>query len=318
MKIKQAAIVNLCAIVAASLVFAGMPAPAYAAKTAAAKPKPRAAAPAKSRKSSAARSSGGRGLVHEWTPENELKAYKKNYLLLFDFSSDPNNLPTSPNPQNQVLLPSALDIKEAKFQISVKHDLADFQEYGSLWFAYTQRSFWQFYDGARSRPMREHNFEPELIYSLSPTDFSILNMGAVHQSNGESNPRSRSWDRVYIQPGIEVDLGGARVVLLTRWWQRIQEPLLTDDNPDIVNYLGYREFELRYVEDNRWEISAISRINSIQWDIAAPWTSWLGMDDTDEHNGNIHLQYFNGYGESLLDYNQSHVSWGVGLSFPFE
>ncbi len=300
---------------------AGMPSQAYAAK---AKPsKTVKAAPARTVKAAPARapvaqSSSAHGLAHEWEPSDELKAYKKNYLLFFAFSSQPNNLPTSPNPQNQVLTPSALDIKEVQFQISLKHDLVDFQEYGSLWLAYTQRSFWQYYDSARSRPFRENNYEPELIYSLRPDDSSILNLGVVHQSNGESNPRSRSWDRVYIQPGIELGDGGGRLVLLARWWQRIQEDPLVDDNPDIVNFLGYREFELRYIEDSNWELSVISRIRSTQLDIAAPWSSWLALDNSEEHDINVHLHYFNGFGESLLDYNQSHVTWGMGVSFPFD
>ena len=313
---------NLLGIIT-MLCLVGMPLQAHAAKAAKAKAVPAKtarSAPTQVHKAPAARSSsGGHGLAHEWEPVSELKSYKKNYLLVYSLSNNQNNLPTSTNPSNQVLIPYALDIKEAKFQISVKHVLADFQEYGALWLAYTQRSFWQLYDVANSRPFRENNYEPEFIYSLRPNEASIFNFGYVHQSNGESNPRSRSWDRVYVQPGVEFSNGGgARIILLARWWERLQENFASDDNPDIVNYLGYREFELRYIEDGDWEIAAISRINSFQLDIAAPWTSWLGLSNDGDHNGNVHLQYFKGYGESLLDYNQSHVSWGVGLSFPFE
>jgi phospholipase A1 len=307
------------AIIFAILCVAGMPAPAYAAKAKAVKAAPARAskaAPAR-RQVHVARSSGLVGLAKEWEPSNELKVYKKNYLLAYAYSSQPNNLPTSSNPLGQVLIPYTLDNRDMKFQISLKHDLADFQEYGSLWFGYTQQVFWQFYDRTNSQPIRETSYEPELIYSLRPSDFSILNFGAVHQSNGESNPRSRSWNRVYIQPGMEVGDGGWRVVLLARWWQRVKETLPDDDNPDIVNYLGYREFELRYIEQGGWEVSAISRIHSIQVDVAAPLVSWLMMEDADEHSINVHVQYFNGFGESLLDYNQSHVTWGAGLSLPF-
>lgn len=319
-----AAKLRLGAFVLGSLIaifcMAAVPSQAYAAK---AKPvKAAKPAPARTVKTAprerVALSSSARGLAREWEPANELKTYKKNYLLLLAFLSQPNNFPTSPNPQNQVLVSNASGLKEVQFQISLKHDLVDFQEYGSLWFAYTQQSFGQFYDSARSRPIRENVYEPEFIYSLRPSDFSILNLGVVHQSNGESNPRSRGWNRVYIQPGLEIGDDGWRMVLLARWWQRIKEPALADDNPDIVNFLGYREFELRYIEDGNWEIAVISRIRSTQLDIAAPWSSWLGLGDSEEHNINVHLHYFNGFGESLLDYNQSHVTWGVGLSFPFD
>lgn len=306
----------------AVLCMAGMPAPAYAAKARAKAVKAtpaRAAKPAPSRARAPvyARSSSARGLAHEWEPTNAVRTYKKNYLLAYAVSSNPNNLPTSPNPQNQVLVPYAPDYRNVKFQISFKHDLADFQEYGSVWLGYTQLVFWEFYNRSNSMPIRETIYEPELIYSLHPTESSILNFGAVHQSNGESNPRSRSWNRIYIQPEIEFDAGGGRLVVLARWWQRIQEDPLADDNADIVQYLGYREFELRYIEDGGWEVSAISRIRSVQLDIAAPLASWLTLDDSEAHI-NIHLHYFNGYGESLLDYNQGHVTWGAGVSFPFD
>lgn len=317
MEIKTAPIRNLCALVFSAVFLLGTPLQAYAAKAKAAAPaKAQSSAPA--RKSSAPRSSGGHGLVQEWTPTNDLKSYRKNYFLFYSSTNQPNNSPTSPNPQNQVLVPYSLDIKDMKFQISVKHDLLDFQQYGSLWFAYTQRSFWQFYDSKNSRPFRENNYEPEFIWSVPASDSGILNLGYVHQSNGEANPRSRSWDRIYIQPGFEYSAGGTRIALSARWWQRLQEDPLGDDNPDIVNYLGYREFTLRYIEEGVLEVEALSRIASIQVDVAAPWTALFGLEGKLEDVPNIHLQYFNGYGESLLDYNQSHVSWGVGLSFHLE
>lgn len=270
------------------------------------------------------------GLAQEWAPNNDpLTVYKQNYLLVYSHTNQTNNSPTSPNPQNQVLTPYPMDNRDMKFQISIKHDLADFHRYGSLWFGYTQLSFWQFYDVANSRPFRENNYEPELIYSLRPNDIirdfklnpSIFNIGLVHQSNGQSNPRSRSWNRVYVQPGIEHNYGGDhRLVLLARWWQRINEDVTTDDNPDINHFLGNGDIELRYSQNSRWEISLLAKSRSIQLDLAAPWTAWrlLTLAAPGEHNTNIHLQYFSGYGESLIDYNHKHETWGVGLSFPFE
>jgi outer membrane phospholipase A len=103
-----------------------------------------------------------------------------------------------------------------------------------------------------------------------------------------------------------------------RWWTIIQESSLTD-NPDIGSYLGNREINLRYVQDGGWKVNVMSRIRTIQWDIAAPFPVWM-LEPADSSSGNnvdFHLQYFNGYGEGLLDYNQSHVTLGAGISFPF-
>ena len=239
--------------------------------------------------------------------------------MAYSHMSQPDLLPTSPTPANQVTTPYVLQNKEAKFQISLKHILADYQQAGTLWLGYTQLSFWQVYNQTISQPFREIVYEPELIYSLRPNELSIVNFGAVHQSIGQTNPSERSWNRVYIEPGLQFDLGMEdRIIFQIRWWTIIQEPSL-NDNPDISNYLGYREINLRYVQDGGWKVNVMSRIRSTQVDIAAPLSVWFlqPAQGASGNNVDFHLQYFNGYGEGLLEYNQSHVTLGAGLSFPF-
>lgn len=268
-------------------------------------------------------------LAQEWEPTNApLNVYKQTYALLYAHSSQPNNAPASPNPQNQVSTPSQLDNREIKFQISFKHDLANLGEYGSLWFGYTQLSFWQAYDRVNSRPFRENDYEPELIYSLRSSKGmpsigltpGILNFGLVHQSNGQSNPRSRSWNRVYIQPGLESDFGNDRkLAVLLRWWYRIKESPNNDDNPDITHFLGRGDIEIRYSHDRKWEISATGKAHSIQLGWAMQWPNRLLFPQIfRNHNTSLYFQYFSGYGESLIDYNQKHQTWGGGLTFPIE
>jgi outer membrane phospholipase A len=109
-----------------------------------------------------------------------------------------------------------------------------------------------------------------------------------------------------------------RLIIQVRWWAIIHEASL-NDNPDIGDYLGYRELNLRYVQDGGWKVNVMSRIRSTQLDIAAPLSVWLlqPAEGTGGSNVDFHIQYFNGFGEGLLDYNQSHETLGVGLSFPF-
>lgn len=317
---KQSAAYRLFGVLIATICMVSLPLQANASDNKSTTAKP---AKTKARKQSASpyssHSSSGNGLAREWAPTNELKSYKQNYLLPYSHTSSPNYLPTSPNPANQVVTALPIQDKEVKFQISLKHILADYDNAGSLWLGYTQLAFWQAYNQSYAQPFREIIYEPELIYSLRPNELSIFNFGAVHQSIGQSNPSERSWNRVYVEPGIQFNFSGEeRLIVQVRWWKIIQEASL-NDNPDIGNYLGYREFNLRFVQDGGWKLNVLSRIRSTQVDIAAPLAVWF-LQPAEGENGNnldIHMQYFNGYGEGLLDYNQSHTTLGIGISFPF-
>lgn len=263
-----------------------------------------------------------RSLAEEWTPSGELlHVYKQNYFLFYSHSSQPNNAPTSPNPNNQVPASYPLDNKEMKFQLSVKgHFLGENRH--TMWFGYTQLSFWQIYDSAHSTPFRESNYEPELIYSYRPEHHvrggmstGFLNVGIVHQSNGQTLPRSRAWNRIYFQAGLERDFGdNGKLALLPRWWKRIGGGTLDDDNPDIARYLGHGDLEVRYYYEQA-VLSALVKRHSLQLDVAIPPPKLFGIELL---NSNLHLQYFDGYGESLIDYNQRHRTFGIGISMPFE
>jgi len=264
-----------------------------------------------------------RYLAADWTPSDQaLRMYKQNYFLFCSHSQQPNNAPTSPNPQNQVPYSYPLDRNEMKFQFSIKgHMLGENRH--TAWFGYTQLSFWQIYDTGHSGPFRESNHEPEIIYSYRPENLSLgsginasfLNASLEHLSNGQALPRSRSWNRLYVQAGMERNIGdNAKFALIPRVWKRLGGGTVDDDNPDITHYLGHGDIEARYYSGQR-VLSAIARIHSLQLDMTMPVSSLLGFQI---HNTNLHAQIFDGYGESLIDYNQRHRTFGVGISMPFE
>ncbi len=269
------------------------------------------------------RPAGGRTLAEEWAPVDgrPLKPYKQIYFL-FTHTDNPNDAPTSPNPQNQVPFAYALDHKEVKFQISIKSALMAITERQTLWAGYSQQSFWQVFDARHSNPFRETNYEPELIYSYRPRnkklaglDWIFLNGAITHHSNGQSLPRSRTFSKAYVQFGLERNFGDdGRLAILPRYWKRSGGGGTDDDNPDILNYYGHGEVEMRYYYKHGM-LAAIARSRSLQLDLSLP--PWLfGIEKI--KNADLHLQYFHGYGESLIDYNQSHTTWGIGISMPFE
>lgn len=242
----------------------------------------------------------------------DLRPHKPSYFLLARYSDAPNELPTSPS-KPPLAEPQSVRPTEAKYQVSFKVKLADFEDWfgASIWAGYTQQSQWQVYNPGLSRPFRETNYEPEAMLAFHP-DRSVLGwrlrlvaIGINHQSNGRSEPLSRSWNRATLTLGFDRgDFG-----LLVRPWVRIKEPAEKDDNPDITRYLGHGDVVGVY----RWRehtLSALARYNPASGKGAAQlsWTFPL------HRRVRGHLQYFTGYGESLIDYNVRQNTFGIGIA----
>ncbi len=247
-----------------------------------------------------------------------IQTYKPVYILFANNTNDINKQPTSDNPDNVVPKPMPLDDTELKFQISFKtmalRNIFGNRIGGDIWIGYSQTSRWQVFNVDQSRPFRETNYEPEVML-LAPTPYKIFGLNGVfagigfnHQSNGRSNPLSRSWNRVIMQFGWETkDLS----IVLRPWW-RLQEEPTEDNNPGIENYVGRGDLMVAY-EKGRHDISMLARHSmrfgddnrgSIQMDYAFRIYDYL----------KLHLQVFSGYGESLIDYNHKQTTVGIGVS----
>ena len=243
------------------------------------------------------------------------RAYKPVYLLPAFWSSSPNEIPSSSNPavppQQQ-----SLDELEAKFQLSFKTKAVEnlFGDNGDIWMGYTQSSRWQVYNGEQSRAFRESNYEPEVMlvfrnnYGL-PGGWRgrMLGVGINHQSNGRADPLSRSWNRVVVNVGLDRE----NWALMLRPWWRISDGS-EDENPGIENYVGRGDATLVYSR-NGHEFSLMARHSlrggedsrgAVQFDWGFPLT----------RNMRGHLQVFDGYGESLIDYNHRATHIGLGVS----
>ncbi len=205
------------------------------------------------------------------------------------------------------------DTVESKFQLSFKVKAVEglFKDRADLWFAYTQQSSWQVYNDPLSRPFRETNFEPEMML-VFPTRFRLLglearliNVGLVHQSNGQSEPLSRSWNRIYLQLGFE----RGRFALLVRPWYRFSEPVDEDDNRDIDDFLGYGDIQAIFKSEAH-TLSLLLRNN-----LSSPNRGSVQIDWTLPRPRRLrgYVQFFTGYGESMVDYNHRQTTIGVGL-----
>ena len=244
--------------------------------------------------------------------------HRQNYLLPITYVSNPNTT------GNEDLTDENVDNKEAKFQVSAKLPLyLEDTGFDGVYFGFTLTSFWQLYNSEASKPFRETNYEPEIFwqetadYSVLGYKFNTFQVGFNHMSNGQSGLQSRSWNRLF----ASIVFSDNDDIYYLKTWYRIPEdekedPLdpTGDDNPDIEDYYGRMEFGYGR-KIGAFKVLALLRNNldfdenrgSIQLDLTYP------ISDRYE----ILLQYFNGYGDSLIDYNRSQERIGLGFQLLF-
>jgi len=244
-----------------------------------------------------------------------IMAHKPNYFLAAAYNekgwaSDPFQQAGGPDDYRN-------DDIEAQFQISLKVPLAVdlFGGRMDIFGAYTNRSFWQMYNADFSRPFRETNHEPE-VWGQFANDWtiwgftnSVNRLGIVHQSNGRGGTLSRSWNRVYANFIFEK----GRWAISLKPWVRLPEDAGKDDNPDITDYLGHGE--LRVLYRRQGHVFGLMTRNQVEsgFDEGALGLSWsFPVFDYPYLKG--YIQYFNGYGESLVDYDRRVNRIGIGIA----
>ncbi len=246
-----------------------------------------------------------------------LMAYKPNFIIPLSYNR--SGYDASLHQQQLGNSDIEFDDYESQFQISIKTPLADnvFNRDVILYAGYTNRSFWQVYNSGLSRPFRETNHEPELwLQSVNRTRFfgfdnRISMLGLSHQSNGQGGVLSRSWNRLYANVAFEK----MSFVFAVKAWYRFDESSATDDNPDITDYMGHGEFRALYKRnENTFSIMSRNNLES-GFKRGATELSWsFSIGKRKDMRG--YIQLFSGYGESLIDYNQSvnRIGFGISLS----
>lgn len=226
-----------------------------------------------------------------------IKTHDTNYFLPFayTFHGRPND--------------SKYKQAETKFQFSVKKVLFENVLFlDESWnFGYTQTAWWQMY--AESAPFRELNYAPELFVSFPFSGFGWLksmSVGFMHQSNGKDGADSRSWNRVYANAVFH----HKRFVFLPRLWYIVPESSL-DENRDIRKYLGNFDAKIAYLGRDTFAYILLRNNLNFKHNKGAVEIN-AGFDLFD--NGVFwFVQYFNGYGESLIDYQRYINKLGIGF-----
>lgn len=223
--------------------------------------------------------------------------YKDNY---FTVGTAPFQKPTAMN-------------SDVKFQISLAIRLtnATLPWNSFVFLTYTQKTFWNVFQN--SMPMRDLNFNPSIGWSKpffnKDRYIGKLSLLLEHESNGKDGDASRSWNRVSIYGSTIID---EWLMVHAKYWIPIIDG---QNNRDILRYYGIFQggivattpnkkfsFGLTWLKRKGWNLN----FNTI-WDV-----TWTISEKT---NLNLFAQYYNGYGENLLDYNQFHSRLRVGIVF---
>jgi phospholipase A1 len=236
-----------------------------------------------------------------------LTAYRPNYLLPLTYNSKKHA-----EPFREQFPGIGMDDIEAKFQISFKARLWEFTDRLNVWGAYTQENWWQLYNDDESAPFRETDYQPEVFLAYTPVrEFfgwrvPAVNLGYNHQSNGRGGELSRSWNRIIAGTVLE----RRNLLVAPRVWWRIPEDDRDDDNPRTDDFLGYGDLRLAY-EWHDMTFAALLRNNLRSEDnrgaVQLDWSFPINR----RFKG--YVQYFYGYGESLIDYDAKTNRLGVGI-----
>jgi phospholipase A1/A2 len=221
-------------------------------------------------------------------------------------------------PYEPIYLLMGPETPAVKFQFSLK--TVPFAQLRHSWIqptvAYTQTSFWDIF--GKSSPFFDTSYKPS-AFVYFPNVFRNTNSwkldlqgGYQHESNGRGGDSSRSINAIYGQASL--GFGSAtnfHASITPRVWFYILD---LSDNPDIAQYRGYANVALRVGYDV-YDLSAKVQMGDaaqhvgVQLDFTAQFLKSI------QFMPYFHVQYWNGYGETLLGYNKytQSIRFGLGL-----
>lgn len=223
--------------------------------------------------------------------------YKDNYFVA---GTTPFHKPTATN-------------SDVKIQISLAVRLTDkvLPWDSFLFLMYTQKTFWNVFEN--SMPMHDMNFNPGIGWSKpffnKDRYVGKLTLMLEHESNGRDSIQSRSWNKISLSGSTVIN---EWLMVHAKFWIPIIDG---QNNKDILKYCGiYQSGVVISTPDKRWTwgLTWVKRsgfnlnFNTI-WEV-----SWRVSNKA---NLNLYAQYYNGYGEGLLDYKQFHSMLRVGIIF---
>jgi len=224
-----------------------------------------------------------------------IKAHHANYFLPMSYKYGGTYSPVGDH---------ELKSTEIEFQFSIKYDfgsnLLGLHEIYS--FGYTQKSFWQAY--GKSAYFRESNYNPEFFATIPFGEGHIkaFRISLAHQSNGRGGAPERSWN--YVAGSLYLQTG--HLFSEFRVWHRFEDTI--DYNPLLIDYMGHGH--IRFIFPYKKHLmklllrSNFEGKNAVEFSYSYPLSKDLFF----------YLKTFNGYGESLIDFDNKIDKVGFGFS----
>lgn len=186
---------------------------------------------------------------------------------------------------------------------------------------YSQIIFWEL--GENSKPFLDATYNPEFFYrmNLDSSWLRFVDLGVwEHHSNGKGDDVSRSYDTSYIRTNIKYETKS----WLAEFGVKFQYLYSIDDtNKDIVDYISPLEFQLKFLQrfDSLFDhLEVIFNFNP-----GGKYGTELNKGgyqlSFDFHLGGVkvvpafYLQYYQGYAETLLNYNEKVSEFRAGFMF---
>ncbi len=201
---------------------------------------------------------------------------------------------------------------DVKFQISIAQRLTNavlpWKTY--LFLFYTQKTFWNVFEN--SMPMRDMNFNPGIGWSkpffIKNRYSGKLTLLIEHESNGRDGEESRSWNKISLSSSALIT---PWLLVHAKYWYAIVDGM---NNKDILKYSGIFQTGVEVSAQNRRFIWSGTFVKRKGWNLNGNVCLEFSMRVLKQDNQYLFVQYYNGYGESMLDYKQYHSRIRVGIS----
>jgi outer membrane phospholipase A len=205
----------------------------------------------------------------------------------------------------------------ARFQLSFKYRLFDVDAgfgherpwLSGLYFGYTQNSLWDL--STESKAFRDTSYRPSVFWKWERAGqtralFDGARIGLEHESNGGSGDTSRSINIAFMRPEWiwRLPEGGS-----FEFTPKVYTYLDKEENTDIAQYRGYVDWRARWDSGGNWIATTVIRYGTAQKGSVLLDVSRRTRDlKFGPISGYLHVQFFAGYGESILDYNVQNKS----------